>query len=191
MRITVNGGVAFGGSTNYGSSGQKLVSNGDAAPTWGSAIVSATAVATTSGTAFDFTGIPSWVKRITVMMYEVSTNGGGNLLVQLGTSGGIVTTGYLTTNAWFNNTTLGNGTDTTGMFASVTPSASGLMSGIFTLTTLGSNIWVSTSITKQSTNQSSACAGSITLGGTLTQLRFTSLGGTNTFDNGSVNIFYE
>ena len=34
LRITSNGGIAFGGSTNYGTSGQMLQSNGDAAPTW-------------------------------------------------------------------------------------------------------------------------------------------------------------
>jgi len=32
--ITANGGVAFGGATNYGTAGQVLQSNGDAAPTW-------------------------------------------------------------------------------------------------------------------------------------------------------------
>lgn len=34
MRITSNGGIAFSGASNYGSSGQLLQSNGDAAPTW-------------------------------------------------------------------------------------------------------------------------------------------------------------
>jgi hypothetical protein len=34
MRITSNGGIAFNGATNYGSSGQILQSNGDTAPTW-------------------------------------------------------------------------------------------------------------------------------------------------------------
>jgi hypothetical protein len=34
LRITANGGVAFGGGSNYGASGQILQSNGDAAPTW-------------------------------------------------------------------------------------------------------------------------------------------------------------
>jgi hypothetical protein len=176
MAVTISGSTpTFSAATGYS----------------GGVITSGTLVATTSGTAFDFTSIPSWVKRITVMMYEVSTNGGSNLLVQLGTSSGIVSSGYLSTNAYFNNTTLGNGSDTSGMFAAVNPSASGLMSGIFTLTTLGSNVWVSSSTAKASTNQSSICASSITLSGTLTQLRFTSVGGTNTFDNGSVNILYE
>jgi hypothetical protein len=34
LRITSAGGLAFGGAANYGSSGQILQSNGDAAPTW-------------------------------------------------------------------------------------------------------------------------------------------------------------
>jgi hypothetical protein len=37
IRITVAGGISFGSSgTAYGSAGQVLISNGDAAPTWGS-----------------------------------------------------------------------------------------------------------------------------------------------------------
>jgi hypothetical protein len=34
LRITMNGGIAFSGASNYGSSGQILKSNGDAPPTW-------------------------------------------------------------------------------------------------------------------------------------------------------------
>ena len=37
LRVTALGGVAFGGAANYGTSGQLLQSNGDAAPTWVSA----------------------------------------------------------------------------------------------------------------------------------------------------------
>jgi len=55
-------------------------------------ITSGTAVASTSGTSIDFTGIPSWVKRITVMFDVVSTNGSAIILIQLGDSGGIETT---------------------------------------------------------------------------------------------------
>jgi len=35
-------------------------------------IVQATAVASTSGTSIDFTGLPSWIKRVTVMFSGVS-----------------------------------------------------------------------------------------------------------------------
>lgn len=37
LRITNTGGFAFGGATNYGTSGQVLTSNGNAVPTWSSA----------------------------------------------------------------------------------------------------------------------------------------------------------
>ena len=43
---------------------------------------SGTAVTSTSGTAIDFTGIPSWVKRITVMLNGVSTSGTNNCRIR-------------------------------------------------------------------------------------------------------------
>jgi hypothetical protein len=55
----------------------------------------ATAVATTSGTSIDYTGLPAWVKKITVSFQGVSTNSTSLWLLQLGTSGGVTTSGYL------------------------------------------------------------------------------------------------
>ena len=54
-----------------------------------------TAVASTSGTSVDFTSIPSWVRRITIMFDGVSLSGTDQILVQLGDSGGLETTGYI------------------------------------------------------------------------------------------------
>ena len=69
-----------------------------------SMITSGTAQATTSGTSIDFTGIPSWVKRITVNFAGTSTAGSSSaVLIQLGTSGGIQNTGYLSTTSAINN----------------------------------------------------------------------------------------
>lgn len=53
-----------------------------------------TSQASTSGTAIDFTGIPSWVKRITVMFSGVSTNGTSVPQIQVG-AGSVTTSGYL------------------------------------------------------------------------------------------------
>src|SRR3990167_6478732 len=61
----------------------------------GLAITLGTEQASTSGTAIDFTGIPSGVKRITVMLFGVSTNSTSNYLIQIGDSGGIETSGYV------------------------------------------------------------------------------------------------
>ena len=52
-----------------------------------------TAQNSTSGTSIDFTGIPSWVKKITVMFNGVSTNGASNLRIQLGSTT-MQTSGY-------------------------------------------------------------------------------------------------
>ena len=58
-------------------------------------IVLSTAVASTSGTSIDFTGLPAWVEKITVMFQGVSTNSTALWLLQLGTSSGVTTSGYL------------------------------------------------------------------------------------------------
>jgi len=54
-----------------------LTGNVTGSLTSGGSLTLATAQ-TASGTAVDFTGIPSWVKRITVMFSGVSTNGWAN-----------------------------------------------------------------------------------------------------------------
>jgi hypothetical protein len=63
-----------------------------------------TAKASTSGTFVDFTSIPSWVKRVTVMFAGVSTNGSSVIQVQLGDSGGVEVTGYLGCGGLIQNT---------------------------------------------------------------------------------------
>ena len=153
-------------------------------------IVSGTAVASTSGTSIDFTGIPSWVKRVTVMMNGVSTNGTSNPLIQLGDSGGIETTGYASTTVGSDNTTLGTGSSTAGAIIAC-QTASDTKSGQMVFSTLGSNAWVFTGLFKLSTTQFSYSAGNKTLSDTLTQLCITTVNGTDTFDAGSINIIYE
>ena len=146
-------------------------------------LVSGTTVASTSGTSIDFTSIPSWVKRITVMFNAVSTNGTSNYQVQIG-SGSVTTTGYVS----------GSGvtTSTTGFLACTNLSASTLQSGTSILTTLGSNVWVnSATVGASGGNATSLCNGYITLGGTLDRVRITTVNGTDTFDAGSINILYE
>ena len=149
-----------------------------------------TAVATTSGTAADFTGIPSWVKRITVSMSGVSTNGANNLIVQLGTSGGLKTTGYL------GGLSIGNNAIVTGAMSSgfdvSTLASTSVIHAQVILTNIGSNTWAMHGISQHS-NQTTYgfSAGSVTLAGVLDRLRLTTVGSTNTFDAGSVNILYE
>jgi len=138
---------------------------------------------TATGTSVDFTGIPSWVKRITVMFNGVSTNGSSFFQVQIG-SGSFTVTGYVSG--------AGTSTLTTGFLVCNNLAASTNQSGSAVLTTLGSNTWVNTSVVGASGgNTPSAGFGYITLGGTLDRIRITTVNGTDTFDAGSINILYE
>ena len=155
-----------------------------------SAIVSGTAVASTSGTSIDFTGIPSWVKRITVMFAGVSTNGSSATLLQLGDSGGVENTGYLGSESNIVGT-VGSST-VTNAFGIRSASASNVINGTIVLTNLSGNNWTAFGVLGFSSSGSTLLlAGSKSLSDTLTQIRITTVNGTDTFDAGSINILYE
>ena len=155
-------------------------------------IVSSTAQASTSGTNIDFTGIPSWLNRITVMFNGVGTNGSSLYLVQIG-SGSIANTGYISDGMYPNGPT-NSGLVTTGLVQQGIAFSYATDSGYYgstVLTTLGLNIWVSTGANVAGGGRLQFNAGSKTLSGTLDRIRITTVNGTDTFNAGSINILYE
>jgi hypothetical protein len=184
-----SGSVTLSAPTVAGSSTQTLVAaTGTLAP-----LVHGTAVASTSGTVIDFTGIPSWVKRITVMFSGVSTTGTSPILIQIGTGGVPTTTGYSSSGTAIQATGAGAASATIGFQSGNTDGASTwFRSGSAVLSTLGSNIWQSTILLGiPSVIRSEHGGGSITLAGTLDMVRVTTRTGTDTFDAGTINIMYE
>ena len=156
-----------------------------------SVITNGTSVASTSGTSIDFTSIPSWVKRITIMLNRVSTTGIVPLLYQIGTSSGIVTTGYVSSGGYC-GAGQGGLQSTAGFLNGAGGSIADTSVGITTICTLGSNTWVSASTSGDGTADFVKMGGgTITLGGTLDRVRITTTTGTPTFDAGSINILYE
>lgn len=155
-------------------------------------LTSGTAVATTSGTSFDFTGIPSWVKRITVVLNGTSKTGATNHLIQLGTAGGIVSTGYASLTSFTGATNLAGTQTSTAGFITGGDANTSLVSAIFTIVNVSGNIWVA-SVAGAVTNSvyGMSGGGNVTLGGVLTQVRLTTVSGSATFSTGSVNILYE
>ena len=139
-------------------------------------------VANATGTSIDFTGIPSWVKRITVMFNGVSTNGSSLILIQLG-SGSIQTTGYISS--------AGASTSTIGLLQINAQTAADTYYGISQLGLMDTNKWVNSSIVKRQGSADSFGGGSKTLSGTLDRIRITTVSGTDTFDAGQINIMYE
>lgn len=152
-------------------------------------ITSGTAVASTSGTSIDFTGIPSWVKRITVNFQGVSISGTSAPLIQVG-AGSAATTGYLGGYNWTGGSV---GNLTTGFqFTGTGSAASQTYHGTLFIINLSSNNWVASgSFGRSDAAQAGNCGGSIALGGTLDRVRITTVNGTDTFDAGSINILYE
>jgi hypothetical protein len=155
-------------------------------------LVSGTEVASTSGTSIDFTGIPSWVKQITVMFSGVSTSGSSDWLIQLGDAGGIETTGYLGT-----GTSIQAGTGETlytAGFGIRSGSAANICHGAVIISQLNasSNAWVAQGVLGQSNvARTLLTGGGKPLSATLDRIRITTVNGTDTFDAGSINILYE
>ena len=194
MALTqVAGGLIASGQTITSPTLSSPTINGT--PVMGASVItSGTAVASTSGTSINFTGIPSWVKRITVMLNGVSTSGTSLWQIQIG-AGSVDTTGYKSAAGAQNvaGSALGLGTATTGFLFAVVVTAAQTSQGIVTLVTLGSNTWLSNGIVNNidSTAYQNTSSGGKTLSGTLDRVRITTVNGTDTFDAGSINILYE
>ncbi len=155
-------------------------------------LVSGTAQASTSGTRIDFTGIPSWVKRVTVMFNGVSTNGTSNKQIQLGDSGGFETTGYLGASVQLTDAASVNAATITTGFGIRSPLAADTINGAVVITNLTSNTWVAQgALTDSSRGAGYLVGGAKALSDVLTQVRITTVNGTDAFDAGSINILYE
>ena len=150
---------------------------------------SATAVASTSGTSIDFTSIPSWVKRITVMFSGVSVSGTSSFLIQIGPSAAVETTGYISTSI-----VTGAGTaqiSSTAGFVIYQDAAAEINSGLATIINMTANSWVFSHAGKNNTVKGSFGGGDKTVASTLARVRITTVNGTDTFDAGTINIMYE
>jgi hypothetical protein len=140
---------------------------------------------------FDFTGIPSWVKRVTVMFSGVSTSGSNNYIIQLGygATPTYVTSGYL------GSVVAGGGTATsfsTGFMLNNGSVLTDAYSGIATITNITGNAWTMTSVLGITTNNAGRWGGgNVSTVTVLTAIRITTVGSTDTFDAGTINIMYE
>ena len=169
---------------NFPSTAPQQVNIGAKGITLGTAL-------TASGTYIDFTGIPSWAKRITVMFYGVSTNGVSSVQVQLG-SGSIQTTGYVYSACVMTNAGASVGAQYTTGFGISGGGPSSSRSGICSIINTSTNLYIA-SMVGSFTDVGSGISGGgyVTISGTLDRIRITTVNGTDTFDAGTINIMYE
>jgi hypothetical protein len=157
--------------------------------TGGATLTAMTAQASTSGTSIDFTSIPSWAKRITVMFNAISTNGTSQVIVRLGISTGVETTGYQSAASNTGDVV----TSTVGIVfsdGSLTAAASAY-TGVLSFVLITTNTWVVDGCCTKEGNNNGSIAGAKTLAGTLDRVRITTTNGTDTFDAGTINVLYE
>ena len=156
-------------------------------------LVSGTAVASTSGTSIDFTGLPATVRRITVMFSGFSTSGTSVPLIQLGDSGGVENTGYASGTSIISASAVSSAVYTTGFGLSTgLQAAAGTYQALAVIAKIDGNTWnFSGSMNRTDTGAGGIGNGTKTLSDVLTQIRITTVNGTDTFDAGSINILYE
>ena len=150
---------------------------------------SGTAVASTSGTSIDFTGIPATAKRVTVMFNGVSTSGTSNYQIQLGSTT-FSTSGYLGSTSAFGGAATAF---SAGILFCVSPSVGTTIYGTVTLSLISANIWAAGVTTARGDAAQPMTGGgnSPNLAGILDRVRITTVNGTDTFDAGSINILWE
>jgi len=162
------------------------------------AIYLQTAVAATSGATKDFTGIPAGVKRVTLNLTGVSTTGTSPVVVQIGPSGGVETSGYLGCNFCSAASGFGNAAHTAYFSLTQTADGGNLASSVrngsltFNLLEASSNTWTVTGIISHSDVDANVfTSGSKPLAGALSIVRLTTAGGSHTFDAGKVSVSWE
>jgi hypothetical protein len=142
-------------------------------------------------TSVDFTLLPSWVKKITVMFSGVSLSSTANFLLQVGTGGTPTSTGYASSSIGVATAGAPAVTSTSG-YIFYAAGAAGTFSGIITIANITGNTWVANGVLAQTTGTAvnTIGGGTVTLGGVMNILRITTTS-TDTFDAGSINILYE
>jgi hypothetical protein len=179
LRLNASGNAVFTGTVRVGGIAADLYP-----------LVLGTAQASTSGTNIDFTGIPSWAKRITVMFNGVSTNGSSLHLVRLGISSGIVSSGYIGASG----NRAGEAANTTGFLPwwNGVPTAALAWSGSMVITNITGNVWNQTTLmSATSTPTVGFGSGVVSLADVLDRVRITTVNGTDLFDAGSINVMWE
>lgn len=155
----------------------------------------ASAIATQSGTFKDFSGIPSWARRVTLLLYGLSTSGASDILIQLGSSATPLSSGYINGQSVFSSSSgVLNSTSTAGI-PIYNNSATYIWTGRIVLDLLepGLHNWVVTATLNNTITSPAAVisTGVAPLTAALSMVRITTASGTPTLDAGYASISWE
>jgi len=192
--------IANGGTnlTAVGSAGNVLFTADGSVWSSTAKVVRTTVQTPSAVTSVSFTGIPSWVKRITILMNALSTSGTSDLSVRIG-SGSFVTSGYVGSSAFIaqNSGAAGGAAATTAFTVGGYSVNTCTISGVITLYNITGNVWnyACTATRNGGTTAQNGVQTTVyiplSLAGVLDRVQLLAVNTTDTFDAGSVNILYE
>lgn len=176
--------------TGNGTDGQRLQTDGNGTLSWETPTVYTQDALgtqhTLAGATYEWTGLPSTVRQITVSWEAASTDVANDMLIQLGTSSGYITTGYLSTSG--NNTGSAYGSSTAGFIHDAIGTTQSV-GGSAILTKMGDTAWAMIGIIKKGPAALNFQAGNLTgFTGTIDSVRITMVG--NELDSGTASLFY-
>lgn len=185
LQIGTAGQIGIGGA-NYGTTNQVLTSNGSgSAPSWNNPAIGSLGTQTFAGPGNTFTGIPAWAKSITMTVGNMDSSGTTDVLVRIGTSAGIVSSGYAST-----GTTIGatpaSVTDATGFIINIGGSVG---NGMIRLSVVNGVSWICEH-TIGAVTKSCVGGGVVTLPGALDRIQILPTSGTFAA-SGAVDVFYQ
>jgi len=172
-------GTNTGDQTNISGNAATATSAGYAAIRGGTAISAV-------GSAVQFTGIPSGVKRITVMFNATTHTATTVQVIQIG-SGSFTTSGYVGSSWPAAGGAVGN---SVGFGVAGNNLASDVVYGVMTITNISGNTWVAGVCGAVNQANLAIGGGSVTIAGVLDRVKVTSLSGA-AMDGGTINIFWE
>ena len=146
----------------------------------------------TSGTTLTLSGIPSGSTMVVINLSNLTFSGGTSLDIQLGDSGGIETSGYLSAAGNLSLTSSGvQDGSSEWIFHDLSTSDGWNGHMILTLTDSSNNLWTCWGGAKKGSESMALTAGSKTLSSELTQIIFKSRDGSATFASGTINLMYQ
>ena len=195
-----NGTVPYQSAANttqmlaVGTPGQFFQTNGVGAPSWATVSGGFTlgTPVNVSGASVSITGIPAGAKQIVLMFNAVKSNSAVNKFIQLGDSGGFITTGYVAQEAFINSSSTATDSFTDAWRVRGDASSNTRISGAMTFTLYDAStfIYVGTGLFSYPSDSKATTitSGFVALNSILTQIRVTVTG--TTYDTGSINIAY-
>lgn len=177
-------------ATNATNATTSATCTGNSATATYAPLITGTAV-TTSGATISFTGIPSWARRITILLSGVSTVAAGIPAIRAG-SGSYEASGYSGVTSKIGATTVDSGASAATSWDLINSSASTYVySGQVVITKLTGNLYVISGSYTYSGATNAVVNGTKTFAGTIDRVQLIMSTGTDTFNGGTMNIMWE